>query len=146
MVPPIKKTLRAQPSYCNELQYYIYRVIFFCMNKANLFPKRGDLFLNIKRAIGNVCFPRTGLCYKLFCLFSSFNTRVSSETSFVSYFAKHKTKQASCFAKQTYCFAKFRFEANKQFHVSLFFKRNETARFASFVTNTVYSIFKVCLT
>jgi hypothetical protein len=62
-------------------------------------------------------------------------TRVSSETSFVSYFAKHETKQVSCFAKQTCRFAKFRFEAKLAVsHVSLFFKRNETARFACFVT------------
>jgi hypothetical protein len=61
--------------------------------------------------------------------------RVSSETSFVSYFAKHETKQVSCFAKQTCRFAKFRFEAKLAVsHVSLFFKRNETARFACFVT------------
>jgi hypothetical protein len=60
--------------------------------------------------------------------------RVSSETSFVSYFAKHETKQVSCFAKQTSCFAKFRLEAKQAVsHVSLFFRRNETARFACFV-------------
>jgi hypothetical protein len=60
--------------------------------------------------------------------------RVSSETSFVSYFAKHETKQVSCFAKQTCCFAKFRFEAKQAVsHVLLFFKRNATARFACFV-------------
>jgi hypothetical protein len=62
--------------------------------------------------------------------------RVSSETSFVSYFAKHETEQVSCFAKQTCCFAKFCFEAKQTvLHVSLLFKRNETVRFASFVTN-----------
>jgi hypothetical protein len=60
--------------------------------------------------------------------------RVSSETSFVSYFAKHETKQVSCFAKQTGCFAKFRLEAKQAVsHVSLFCKRNETACFACFV-------------
>jgi hypothetical protein len=59
------------------------------------------------------------------------STRVSSETSFVSYFAKHKTKQVSCFTKQTSCFAKFCYEAKQAvLHVSLFFKRNETSRFA----------------
>jgi hypothetical protein len=63
-------------------------------------------------------------------------TRVSSETSFVSYSAKHETKQVSCFAKQTCCFAKFRFEAKQAVsHVSLFFKQNETVGFAYFVTN-----------
>jgi hypothetical protein len=47
---------------------------------------------------------------------------------------KHETKQVSCFAKQTSCFAKFCFEAKQAVsHVSLFFKRNETARFACFV-------------
>jgi hypothetical protein len=61
--------------------------------------------------------------------------RVSSETSFVSYFAKHETKQVSCFAQQTCCFAKFRYEAKQAvLHFSLFFKRNETVRFACFVT------------
>jgi hypothetical protein len=51
--------------------------------------------------------------------------RVSSETSFVPYFAKHETKQVSCFAKQTCRFAKFRFEAKLAVsHVSLFL--NET--------------------
>jgi hypothetical protein len=60
--------------------------------------------------------------------------RVSSETSFVSYFAKHETKQVSCFAKQTSCFAKFCFEAKQAVsHVSLFLKQNETVRFACFV-------------
>jgi hypothetical protein len=68
-------------------------------------------------------------------------TRVSSETSFVSYFAKHETKQVSCFAKQTCCFAKFRYEAKQAAsHVSLFLKRNETVRFACFVTNFCYQI------
>jgi hypothetical protein len=62
--------------------------------------------------------------------------RVSSETSFVSYFAKHETKQVSCFAKQTCCFAKFRYEAKQPVsYVSLFFKRNGNAGFACFVTN-----------
>jgi hypothetical protein len=60
--------------------------------------------------------------------------RFSSETSFVSYFAKHETKQVSCSAKQTCRFAKFCFEAKLAVsHVSLFFKRNETVRFAYFV-------------
>jgi hypothetical protein len=68
-------------------------------------------------------------------------SRVSSETSFVSYFAKHETKQVSRFAKQTCCFAKFRYEAKQAVsHVSLFFKRNETVRFACFVTNFFYLI------
>jgi hypothetical protein len=43
------------------------------------------------------------------------HSRVSSETSFVSYFAKHETKQ-------TCCFVKFRLEAKQAvLHVSLFF-------------------------
>jgi hypothetical protein len=54
--------------------------------------------------------------------------RVTSKTSFVSYFAKHKMKQVLCFVKQTCCFAKFHFEAKLAIlHVSLFFKLNETA-------------------
>jgi hypothetical protein len=62
--------------------------------------------------------------------------RVSSETSFVSYFAKHETKQVSCFAKQTCCFAKFRLETKQAVsYFSLFFKRNETACFSCFATN-----------
>jgi hypothetical protein len=65
---------------------------------------------------------------------SALDTRVSSETSFVSYFAKHETKHVSCFTKQTCCFAKFRFEAKQAVsHVSLFCKRNKTTYFASFV-------------
>jgi hypothetical protein len=62
--------------------------------------------------------------------------RVSSETSFVSYFAKHETKQVSCFTKQTCCFAKFRYEAKQAVsYVFLFFKQNKNARFACVVTN-----------
>jgi hypothetical protein len=45
-------------------------------------------------------------------------SRVSSETSSVSYFAKYETKQVLCFAK-------FRYEAKQAAsRVSLFFKRN----------------------
>jgi hypothetical protein len=59
--------------------------------------------------------------------------RVSSETSFVSYFAKHETKQVSCFAKQTSCFAKFHLEAKQAVsHVSLFL--NETKQPVSHVS------------
>jgi hypothetical protein len=52
-------------------------------------------------------------------------TRVSGETSFVSYFAKHEAKQVSYFAKQTCYFAKFRYEA----------KQAVSARFVRFITN-----------
>jgi hypothetical protein len=33
-------------------------------------------------------------------------SRVSSKTIFVSYFAKHETKQVSCFASSLWCFCK----------------------------------------
>jgi hypothetical protein len=55
--------------------------------------------------------------------------RVSSKTSFVSYFVKYKTKQVSFFAK-------FRYIAKQAVsHISIFFKQNQTAHFACFVTN-----------
>jgi hypothetical protein len=73
------------------------------------------------------------------CFYMCAAIRVSRETSFVSYFAKYETKQVSCFAKQTCCFAKFCYEAKQAVsHVSLFFKRKETAHFACFVTIFVF--------
>jgi hypothetical protein len=61
--------------------------------------------------------------------------RVSSETSSISYFAKHETKQVSCFAKQTCCFAKFALKRNNQFRMFRCFQTKRNSPFRMFRNN-----------